>query len=481
MSRSANALLCLVLASLCSLRLAQILRFPLGRGLSFLCPAFTNKLYKPPMRNAFCSTSTPWQTSSIISKMKASSSYTLVMEVESTDAHDTEVVVRFDNHDDNPGSDFIIMSNDGVKFYVHKHILILASGAFKDMFADARPNTPSEDPLPENAVTLTESAEVIDALLRACYPAIPPITGFDFALEVLVATRKYRMPAIQEQIESRLRHLIVGGPLYMWGRACAHVTDNDVEKDITWDIAMLAARTWKKITRCNPQRPRVENINGVTSLAYRRLLVYGQAALHTTPTPTDFRAAPAKAPPPTPWPSDGLNAKRFHEYTFPRRTNLHVESLDGVVFHANYDAVQERSAIMEDIAPTRRSDGHHCLKLPHDTWTTWLIIYLCYAIIVEEKGVLDYSEVVQYAPSTSICAMYHAAKEYGLWYHFTQGELYAFLKHPHAALCIYFLAVKDGRGSLARDAAVAWVRRQQKTKWADPRVPGENVPEEVLR
>ena len=144
----------------------------------------------------------------------------MVAEVETTDAHDTEVVVRFNSHDDIPGSDFIIMSNDGVRFYVHKHILILASGAFKDMFADARPNTPSEDPppenattLPENAVTLTESAEVIDALLRACYPAIPPITGFDFALEVLVATRKYRMPAIQEQIESRLHHLIVGGGL----------------------------------------------------------------------------------------------------------------------------------------------------------------------------------------------------------------------------------------------------------------------------
>ena len=81
-----------------------------------------------------------------------------------------------------PAANVILRSSDRVDFYVQRVILTEASPVFEDMFtfeavqpdpADQGPDAQQyRDGIP--IVKVTESSEVLDALLRFCYPIRDP-------------------------------------------------------------------------------------------------------------------------------------------------------------------------------------------------------------------------------------------------------------------------------------------------------------------
>jgi len=92
---------------------------------------------------------------------------------------------------DNPDSDIILRSSDGVNFHVFKLILSLASPVFKDMFTlpQSQPDASSVHTIP-----MAESSATLNSLLLFCYPTPnPTFCSLDDAKAVLEAARKYDM------------------------------------------------------------------------------------------------------------------------------------------------------------------------------------------------------------------------------------------------------------------------------------------------
>lgn len=89
-------------------------------------------------------------------------------------------------------------------FRVHRVVLSLASRVFKDLFTTAQPDAGQEDTLP--VVTITDSPESIDLLLRFIYPgSIPPIiTDLARLSTLLTIADKYDVPSILPIAKGRL-------------------------------------------------------------------------------------------------------------------------------------------------------------------------------------------------------------------------------------------------------------------------------------
>ena len=92
---------------------------------------------------------------------------------------------------DNPDSDIILRSSDGVNFHVFKLILSLASPVFKDMFTLPQPQP---DASSVHTIPMAESSATLNSLLLFCYPTPnPTFCSLDDAIAVLEAARKYDM------------------------------------------------------------------------------------------------------------------------------------------------------------------------------------------------------------------------------------------------------------------------------------------------
>ncbi|CCM02519.1 uncharacterized protein FIBRA_04621 [Fibroporia radiculosa] len=125
-------------------------------------------------------------------------------------------------------ADVIMRTSDGVDFKVHRLILSEASPFFEGMFALPQPpptpnndvdthtslaspttttssndgnNAPTsrQDDLP--VILVTEPSEIIDALLRLCYPFSPPVFAtVDAIAAVLEAARKYALDGVVARV-----------------------------------------------------------------------------------------------------------------------------------------------------------------------------------------------------------------------------------------------------------------------------------------
>ncbi|KAH9852628.1 hypothetical protein C2E23DRAFT_142991 [Lenzites betulinus] len=98
---------------------------------------------------------------------------------------------------DEPSADVILRTSDNVDFHVRKAILEEASSMFATMFSLPQPPIGSEQGPQDSSpaiVPVSEPSEVMDPLLRMCYPAVPPtLSTLEEVAPLLKAADKYQM------------------------------------------------------------------------------------------------------------------------------------------------------------------------------------------------------------------------------------------------------------------------------------------------
>ncbi|KAF8991952.1 hypothetical protein BDQ17DRAFT_1173447, partial [Cyathus striatus] len=120
---------------------------------------------------------------------------------------------------DNPKkSDITLRTSDKVDFYVYRVILSAAPPPLETM--SPLPQQVSDD-TSSPVVDVPENSEVIDPLLRICYPVIDPsITDLTLLQMVLKAALKYDILVASEMLKKTLRSFIKDKPREVYTVAC---------------------------------------------------------------------------------------------------------------------------------------------------------------------------------------------------------------------------------------------------------------------
>ena len=122
-----------------------------------------------------------------------------------------------------PRADLVLLSSDGVNFFVFKVILSMASSVFADMFTlplPAAPQTSSHEP---PVVQLPEDAETLDMALRYCYPIpSPEVVTLHDARILLEFARKYQVDVIKVSLTRFLTDTIERDPAGIYALASAY-------------------------------------------------------------------------------------------------------------------------------------------------------------------------------------------------------------------------------------------------------------------
>lgn len=103
-------------------------------------------------------------------------------------------------------TDLILQSSDGGSFRVHRSVLTTASPFFDDLFSLTQPD---EDEMINgtHVIRLPEDKEVLRSLITMMYP-IPSLLpdSYNKVLDVLTASQKYDMAAVQSSIRAEVSH-----------------------------------------------------------------------------------------------------------------------------------------------------------------------------------------------------------------------------------------------------------------------------------
>lgn len=174
---------------------------------------------------------------------------------------------------DDPRADVILRSSDNVDFRCHKLLLAFASPSFfGGMFnlpqpADDQGTEERKDGLP--VIPVTEKRQVLERLLRLCYPSTivdpPTFPALEDVRAVLEATIKYEMDKLEHHVRKVLvaPQFIENEPMRVFGIAC-HFR---LEKE-----ARIAAKyTLRHKIQLLPYVPELEDMTGGD---HHRLLEY---------------------------------------------------------------------------------------------------------------------------------------------------------------------------------------------------------------
>jgi len=166
-------------------------------------------------------------------------------------------------------ADLILRSSDpATDFHVHRLILSLASPFFHHMFQ--LPQPPCDDNLQPPVVNVSETMDIIEALLRIIYPGMPDPTfdDFDRLILVLHAAVKYDMPSAIDSLRKRLvaEQFVTRWPM----RVYAIATRYDLEEE-----AKIASRHTLSVNLIDC--PLSEELKYITAFSYHRLLVLHHA------------------------------------------------------------------------------------------------------------------------------------------------------------------------------------------------------------
>ncbi|KAG8908635.1 hypothetical protein FRB99_004923 [Tulasnella sp. 403] len=177
---------------------------------------------------------------------------------------------------ESPG-DCILRARCGAQFKVLRHILSIASPIFSDMFSVPQPAVqPSSkigpDELP--VIDLTETAEVIQELLRVLYPMDKSqVRSIDVAFGLIDACEKYEVPlssvqAIVRGILDSMHHL-GSSPLEVYALAWRLKMKKEAvtASRYTHPAALTSAYTVEKLVR---QSGSVQSLTALYNLRFRR-------------------------------------------------------------------------------------------------------------------------------------------------------------------------------------------------------------------
>lgn len=121
--------------------------------------------------------------------------------------------------------DVVLRSSDNVTFHTHKAILSMASPLFKRVFS-VQPPLPLDNPKgvllhQDGAVLMTEASDVLEHLLRTCYPLIPPKPrSLQLVEDTLVAAIKYDMGLPLKVLKESLTPFLDADPLAVYSVGC---------------------------------------------------------------------------------------------------------------------------------------------------------------------------------------------------------------------------------------------------------------------
>ncbi|EIM83890.1 uncharacterized protein STEHIDRAFT_159505 [Stereum hirsutum FP-91666 SS1] len=166
-------------------------------------------------------------------------------------------------------ADVIFRSSDGVDFRALKAILSIASPFFKDMFTLPQPSTHSPDTFTGDVyrdgilvIPLTEDSEILDFILRSCYPVRSPrITRLNHIRAVLVASRKYQIEALEGVGEEELWKIMDTDPIGVYTIA------------VRFGLREVATKAARASLR-HPLLTFSDGLSGITCEQYFALLKY---------------------------------------------------------------------------------------------------------------------------------------------------------------------------------------------------------------
>lgn len=245
-------------------------------------------------------------------------------------------------------SDVVLRSCDLVDFHLHKSTLSIASPFFADMFTLTQPQASSGDS-DKPIIDVSEPADVLDRLLRFCYPVqYPKFSTTSQLYPIFVAASKYQMEAVIKNLPLSLRHFIPTYSREVFSISC-HFGLEDVAKEAatSWSqnhslITNVSSDTsW---IRTLPGGSYVEEVGGFSSGPFFRLLQFlkqcNVTSFCTSSTPSQSDTLPS---PPTPIDEDIVISE------IPGQNHdLIVQSNDSVRFAVHKGLLAITSPVLRD-------------------------------------------------------------------------------------------------------------------------------------
>ncbi|KAK7677222.1 hypothetical protein QCA50_019816 [Cerrena zonata] len=143
---------------------------------------------------------------------------------------------------DNTLANIVLRSCDNIDFYVYKEVLIIASPFFATLFSLPQPPPDSSsDPTPAAAderspeglhiICVPEESEVLDYILRICYPLRnpTPLTSLTLIEKVVIATQKYEIDVALDVARADLTRMGAKSPVWMYMLSCSHYLENEAK------------------------------------------------------------------------------------------------------------------------------------------------------------------------------------------------------------------------------------------------------------
>ncbi|KAI0737701.1 hypothetical protein C8Q80DRAFT_1222748 [Daedaleopsis nitida] len=175
------------------------------------------------------------------------------------DFPDADLVLRSSS----PPSDADIHHYPCVDFRVHRCVLSAASSFFEAMLSLPQPSTESRDTLP--IIPFTETAAVLEILLRYVYPVSDPVIGtLDESVPALEAARKYDVTVAIDGLRRRLvaPEFLTASPLRVYAIASRYELEDEARtaSHATLDVGLH-------------DLPLHADLKGMSGYAYHQLLL----------------------------------------------------------------------------------------------------------------------------------------------------------------------------------------------------------------
>ncbi|RDX54026.1 hypothetical protein OH76DRAFT_1057744 [Lentinus brumalis] len=180
------------------------------------------------------------------------------------------------------GADVILRTTDSVDFFVHRTIINFASPTFFDTLVQERTMSEERDQDVEHRAVhlVSEDSDVLDVLLRMCYPVEHPhIASAEVYLDVAFAAHRYQFRKVEQTLLKSWSEYSKGAPLRFYFAAV----------QCGWQ-AEAKACALQLVTTLSPgdmDNAYVPEMEAASSVPYRHLISYAQACRKAAKT--DFQ------------------------------------------------------------------------------------------------------------------------------------------------------------------------------------------------